>query len=74
MDKMLTRLAPLAVLTAFALATLAILEALFQALGGSLLKGVYSAGRLLEFAGIAMLFAVGLTLREILAELRRRAG
>ena len=74
MDKLLVRLAPVAVLAAFALAALAVIEALAQALGGSLLKGLYSAGRLLEFAGIAMLFAVGLTLREILDELRRRAG
>lgn len=74
MQRVLHWICRLALVAAFALAGLAVAELIAQALGFSLLKGAYAAGRLLEFGAILMVFAMGLQLREILAELRRGRG
>lgn len=44
-------------------AGLAFAEGIAEFAGYSLLRGIYSAGRLLEFATMAMIFFMGLTLR-----------
>jgi hypothetical protein len=49
---------------ALALAGLAAVELVLQHFGGSLIGRVYSAGRLFEFAGITMVLAIGIHLRE----------
>ena len=53
------------------LAALAVAEGLVQLVGSTLTGGHYGAGRLLEFAGILMLFAIGLLLWDIHSVLRR---
>jgi hypothetical protein len=52
-------------LGAFALAGLAVLEKLANLLGYTVLQGSYEPSRLLEFAGVALLFVFALLLREI---------
>jgi hypothetical protein len=74
MERILHWICRLALVGAFALAGLAVGELVAQGLGLSLLQGAYAAGRLLEFGAILMVFAIGLQLREILAELRRGRG
>lgn len=61
----------LALVGACGLAILGVVELIAQALGASLLSHAYAAGRLLEFGAILMVIAIGLLLREILAELRK---
>lgn len=56
---------------ALALAAVAVAAGAVEQLGYSLIGRTYSAGRLLEFAAIIMVFAIGMHLRDILAELRR---
>lgn len=56
---------------ALGLALFAIVEWAAQSVGASLQGHAYTAGRILEFGAIVMVFAIGLLLREILAELRR---
>ena len=53
-----------ALVAALGLAGLAAIELLLQYSGSSLIGRTYSAGRLFEFAGIAMIFAIGLQMRE----------
>jgi len=48
---------------ALGLAGLGVAELLLQYAGYSLIGRIYSAGRLFEFAGIAMVFAIGIQLR-----------
>jgi hypothetical protein len=61
----LLRLASLAAfLAAIGLAALAVIELGLQFTGHSVIGRAYSAGRLFEFAGIAMVFAIGIQMRE----------
>jgi hypothetical protein len=57
---------------ALALLALAVLEKILGILGYTLLGGVYAPGRLLEFAGILVLFAIALLARQIREEIRGR--
>jgi hypothetical protein len=61
----------LALAGALGFAIFAIVEWIAQSVGASLQGRAYTAGRILEFGAILMVFAIGLLLREILAELRR---
>ena len=58
--------------TSFALLTIAVLERFAVVVGYTLTQPFYSAGRLLEFAAIFVLFVVALVLRQIREELKRR--
>jgi hypothetical protein len=51
-------------LVAFLLAGLAVWEKLLNAVGFTVLRG-YAPSRLLEYAGVAVLFVIALQLREI---------
>jgi hypothetical protein len=59
-------------LAASVLLVLAVLERLAVGFGYTILRGVYTPGRMLEFAGILLLFAMALLLRQIREELRGR--
>ncbi len=61
----------LALAGALALGLLSVVEWVVQSVGGSLIGRAYASGRLLEFGAIVMVFAIGLLLREIAAELRK---
>lgn len=71
MNKFLSMASTLAFVAAFALAALAVAEGLAQLAGHSIVHRLYSAGRLFEFATMAMVFAIGLLLREIRDALRK---
>lgn len=65
MDKLLGHLYHVIFVAAFLLAGVAVAEWALQMAGSSILQGQYTAGRLIEFAGIFMLFVIALLLRDI---------
>ena len=58
---------------AFFVAALAVLERVINEFGYTILRGSYAPGRLLEFAGILLIFVVALLLRQV-RELLREKG
>lgn len=71
MDAVLGWARRVALAGAIGLAAFSVIEWAAQSVGASLQGHAYTAGRILEFGAILMVFAIGLLLREILAELRR---
>jgi len=58
--------------SAFALLALALVERAANALGYTVLRGVFGGGRLLEIAAILLIFVIALQVRELKLELRRQ--
>lgn len=58
---------------AFFVVALAILERVAYVFGYTLLRGAMTGGRLLEIAGILMVFVVALLLRQIRDQLRSQS-
>jgi len=58
-------------LAAFALAGLAVWERLANVVGYTLLRDLYTPGRLLEFSAVVLLFVIALQLREMKLSLRK---
>ncbi len=56
---------------AFVLLALAVLEWVTNLAGYTLLRGVYSAGRLMEFAAILLIFVITLLLRQMRDEAKK---
>jgi hypothetical protein len=54
----------------FVLLALAVLERLCFAFGYTILRGVFTGGRLLEIAAIILVFVIALLLRQIREELK----
>ncbi len=61
-------------LGAFMLLGLALLERVVNEFGYTILRGFYTAGRLLEFATILLVFVMAMLLRQVREELKRRNG
>lgn len=59
------------VVGAFALLTVAVTEWILNYFEISLVNRVYVPGRLMEFAAIALVFAIALLLRQVRDELRK---
>jgi hypothetical protein len=59
---------------AFALLALAVCEALANNFGYTITRGAYTAGRLLEFAAVFLLFVVTLLLRQIRGQSKPGSG
>lgn len=59
---------------AFGLLAVSSLEALVNLSGYTILRGTYSAGRLLEFAVVLLFFVLAIVLRQVRDELRRRGA
>lgn len=57
---------------AFLLLAIAVLERLVNYLGFTIVGSSYAPGRMLEFAGIMLLFVIALLLRQAREELRNR--
>jgi hypothetical protein len=57
--------------SAFALLGLALVERTANAVGYTILRGIFGGGRLLEIAAILLIFVIAIQLREVKAELRR---
>ncbi|HNS00574.1 MAG TPA: hypothetical protein PKX48_14935 [Planctomycetota bacterium] len=57
---------------AFVLLVLAVLEKVLNLCGYALLKDFYTPGRLLEFAGVGLLFVVVMLLRQIREEVKKK--
>ena len=58
----------------FLLVLIAVAEGAANVFGYTVLRDTYAPGRLLEFAGIAMIFVVVLLLRQIRESLRQTSG
>ena len=52
-------------LTAFGLLSLAVLEAIVNLFGYTILRGTYTAGRILEFSAILLIFVITMLLRQL---------
>ena len=59
---------------AFGLLGLALLERVAFTFGYTVLRGAFTGGRLLEIAGIALVFVIALLLRQIRDDLRSNSG
>lgn len=57
---------------AFVCLGFAVLEWVVNIFGYTILRGTYSAGRMLEFAAVFMVFVMTLLLRQLREELRKR--
>ena len=56
---------------AFILLALSVFEALANLGGYTIMRGTYSAGRLLEFSALLLIFVMAIVLRQVRDELRR---
>ncbi len=65
MDNILMQLYRFLFAVGFILAGLGVLEGVLQLAGLSLLNGIYTAGRMFEFAGVVMIFVIALELRDL---------
>ncbi len=61
-------------LVALALSGLAVLERIVNIQGYTLLRGAYTGGRLVEFAGVLLLYVIALELRQIKRSLAAKGG
>ncbi len=59
---------------AFGVLVIAVFEGLANALGYTIMRGTYTAGRLLELAAAVAIFVVALLLRQIRDQLRAGSG
>ena len=59
---------------AFALLGLSVLEAVVNLWDYTILRGAYTAGRMLEFAAILLIFVMAIVMRQVREELRRRGA
>ncbi len=59
---------------AFLLLAIAVIERLVNYFGFTILGAGYTPGRMLEFAGIMLLFVIALLLRQTREELRRKGA
>ncbi len=59
---------------AFVVAAVAVLEVICREFGYTLLRGTYTAGRLLEFSAIVMTFVIAFLLRDIRQLVRDKRG
>jgi len=74
MDALTSFVSRLFFLFAFCLLALSLFEALANIWDYTVLRGIYSAGRLLEFAAILLIFVMAIVLRQVRDELRRRGA
>ncbi len=65
LDQMISMTTRLFFLAAFGLFGIAVVERLVNLFGFTLLGGTYTAGRLLDFAVILLMFVVALLLRQM---------
>lgn len=72
MDTLNSLLCRVFVAGAFVLLVLAVLEKVVNLCGYTLLKDLYTPGRLLEFAGVGLLFVVVMLLRQIREEVKKK--
>jgi hypothetical protein len=61
-------------LVAFVLLGLSVFEALANLRDYTILRGTYTAGRLLEFAAILLIFVMAILMRQVREELRKRGA
>ena len=75
MEKVLNGAMRMFFIIAFGLLAIAVSEVLANAFGYTItLRGTYTAGRLLEFATVCLVFVVTLLLRQIRDQLKRGSG
>lgn len=74
MEKVLSGAMRVFIIIAFGLLAIAVSEALANAFGYTITRGIYTGGKLLEFATILLVFVVTLLLRQIRDQLKRDSG
>ena len=72
LERWISRASRLFFFGAFVLLALALAERAAVATGYTILRGSFSAWRLLEIAGVLLIFVIAMQLRELRDELRRR--
>jgi len=73
-DRGLSLLSRVLFFTSFVLLAVAVVERLVNYFGYTILGSSYTPGRMLEFAGIMLLFVITILLRQAREELRRKAS
>jgi len=64
-DKLSSAVSRLLFFMAFGLMGLAVLETVARLFGYTILRGVYTSGRLMELAAVLMVFVISLLLRQV---------
>lgn len=72
MDSLTSLMSRVFFIAAFVLLAFAVFEALANLGGYTIMRGTYSAGRLLEFAALLLIFVMAIVLRQVRDELRGR--
>ena len=72
-DKLSSFLSRVFFLAAFLLLAIAVLERLVSFVGYTILGSAYTAGRMLEFAAVMLLFVIALLLRQVRESSQRKA-
>ena len=73
MESVTSLMSRLFFVVALGLLALSVFEALANLGGYTVMRGTYSAGRLLEFAALLLIFVMAIVLRQVRDELRGRA-
>ena len=73
-DKLMSMVSRVFFFGAFVLLALAVFEALARLFAYTVLRGTYTSGRLLELAGILLIFVIAILLRQVRDELRKTGG
>ena len=73
-SKWISMLSRVLFFAAFLLLVIAVVERLVNYAGYTILGSSYTAGRMLEFAGIMLLFVITIVLRQARDELRKRGA
>jgi len=74
MDALTSLVSRVFFLVAFFLLGVSVFEALANLWGYTILRGTYTAGRMLEFAAILLIFVTAIVIRQVRDELRRRGA
>ena len=72
MDTLTSLLSRVFFVLAFVLLGISILEGLVNIGGYTILRGTYTAGRLLELAALLLVFVLAVVLRQVRDEMRKR--
>jgi len=73
MESFASSMSRLFFVVAMGLLALSIVEGLVNVAGYTIMRGTYSAGRLLELAALLLIFVMAVVMRQVRDELRRRS-
>jgi hypothetical protein len=70
-DKLISLFSRVAFLAAFLLLAATVVEAIANGFGYTVLRGEFTAGRVMEVGAMLLIFVIALTLRQVRDELRK---